>query len=263
MTPQKIKLTLDQVEMIVAENKYDVGEDEPVTRCIDGRYSAAQDSALAYPGADLGELALMYATANHYAFEIDKDKALAVYLKLIGGPKQFAFHTDRHADTGVSAGGCGFMKSVHTEPKTYFLEPEDILTIDEQAQTMLKKGATQYVLEGDHREGAVLFVQGNYGIYPQYELQALHGVTTVQVFLYHNSLVNARHKELAKALIAAKAVQLPEKCDEEYLYQALSDVAEQHLMEIAGKLAKGLPIFRVTFEDDGTSKIQEEGFIGE
>lgn len=263
MAQQKIKLTLNNIEELVAENKYEVGENKPLSRCIDGRYSADQDSALAYPGADLGELALVYATANHYGFEVDRDTVLTVYLKLIGGPKKFAFHTDHHANLAVPAGGCGFMKSLHAEPKTYFLEAEDIKKLDEQTSELLKKGAQQSVLEGDHQEGAVLLVQGNYGIYPQFDLRTDHGVKMVQVFIYHHTLVNTRHKELAKALIEAKAVQLPEKCDEEYLYQALSDVAEQHLLEIAGKLAKGLPIFRVTFSEDGVFQIQEEGIIGE
>ena len=76
------------------------------------------------------------------------------------------------------------------------------------------------------------------------------GSTEVQVFVYHQSLVDQRHRQLRKLLVEKKAVKLLEGCDAEYLYQALSEMAENHLMETAKRLAKQLPIYEVKFDED-------------
>ena len=44
--------------------------------------------------------------------------------------------------------------------------------------------------------------------------------------------------------------------DEEWLYNALFETSEIHLMETAKRLAKGLPIYEVEFNDNGDYKIR-------
>lgn len=254
----KTILTLENVDDIVSENKYKVDiKTKFFSRCIDGRYKNTDNlPALAFPGADVGELALIFATANRYGFETKKEKILESFLKVLGGEKNFRLHTDSHADQNTPAGGCGHWKQINLEPKAYDLES---LQVD-----FIKKSLNigeSVTLHGEHMEGAVLIVKGKYGVYPQHYLETDQGKKLVEVFIYHQTLVDERHRLLAKELIKNKAVVFKNGEDEEWFYNALSDVAENHLMETAKRLAKGLPIYSVVFEDDGSFKVVEQGMI--
>ena len=123
---------------------------------------------------------------------------------------------------------------------------------------MEKKGAKETVLEGDHQEGAVLIVRGNYGVLPKYVLEDESKRILVEVFVYQATLSDSRHRVLSKKLLENKAVELFPGCDEEYLYEVMIEMAENHLFETANRLAKGLPIFTVEFQSDGTFSIEQE-----
>jgi hypothetical protein len=73
--------------------------------------------------------------------------------------------------------------------------------------------------------------------------------------------VNERHRLIAKKLIEERAVKFFPDCDEEYLFEALSETTENHLFETLKRLASGLPIFEVGFENDGSFKIKEMGKV--
>lgn len=268
---QKIILTKEQIYELVSKNRYPVDNKTKFSsRCIDGRYPNKLKSqisklkeinlpALAFPGADVGELALLYATANVYGFEIDGEKALKSLVEIIGGEKNFGLHTDHHADPKKVALGCGHWKQINLDPDAYKLKKDQIDFIQKKLQALKKKKVLEIILEGEHLEGAVLIVQGHWGVLPRHRLQFDVGVNAVQVFVYHQSLVDVRHRILAEKLIEKKATKLFNGCDEEYLYQVLSEMAENHLMETAKRLAKGLPIYAVKFEDDGGFDISEMG----
>ena len=147
-------------------------------------------------------------------------------------------------------------------PEDYQLTEEEINFVKEKSAEAIKKGAIEVILEGDHQEAAAVFIRGNYGIYPQGIVKTDSGnEIPVQIFIYHQSLVNERHRELAKKLIENKAVELPEGTGGEYLYEALSDTSDVHLLETVKRLAKGLPIYQITFEDGGGFKIEDLGIV--
>ncbi len=254
----KIILTLDNVGELVRENRYKVvPEKKFLSRCIDGRYSNSEDlPALAFPGADVGELALIFATANSYGFDVDKEKTLKSLVEVFGGKENFRLHTDLHADPKVKAGGCGHWKQINLDMKAYSLESKDIDFINKNLGI-----GKQVVLEGEHMEGAVLMINGNWGVYPQARLETDQGKRLAEVFIYHQSLVDERHRALAKLLIKNKTVVFRNGEDEEWLYNAFSDVSEIHLMETARRLAKGLPIYKVTFKESGDFSIAQEGNV--
>jgi len=133
--------------------------------------------------------------------------------------------------------------------------------IKEKLNQVKKNGADEVVLHGDHLEGAVLLIKGDWGVFPQYRLDTDHGTHTVQVFVYHSSLVDERNRLLAKKLIENKAVKLYKGCDEVWLYDALSDMSEEHLMETARRLAKGLAIYSVEFNEEGDYELKEMGVV--
>jgi len=282
---KKIILSKEQIFELVSENRYRVDEKTKFfSRCIDGRYAPAisnfqfpiskqtsnfqkpiskinQLPALAFPGADVGELTLLFATANVYGFEVDREKAVESLLEVVGGEKNFGLHSGRHGDPQVIASDCGHYKTIKRHPEAYQIEKDQIDFIDQALIKMKKKGAKEIILEGEHLEGAILMVRGDWGILPRYKLQFEGGANEVQVFVYHQSLVDERHRVLASTLLRRKAVKLFKGCGVDYLYQVLSEMAENHLMETAKRLAKGLPIYQTNFEKDGGFEIKEMGKV--
>lgn len=258
-TVNKIKLSEKDVRELVSENRYKVDPKKKYfSRCIDGRYKNDDGlAAQAFPGADLGELALILATARSYGLEIDMDKAYTSLIDVIGSEKDFTFHTDSHGDPEALASGCGHFKQINLDPQAYKLEPSDIDFMKSKLTYVKSKGADQVVLGGEHMEGAILLVKGDgWGIYPQYNLETERGNKFVEVFVYHQTLTDEKHRVLAEKLLDSGAVKFKLGEDREYLYEILSETAENHLMETAKRLASDLPIYTVTFDIDGSFKIK-------
>lgn len=260
---KKFILDKTNVQELVMENKYEVDpKTQFISRCIDGRYENGDGlPALAIAGADAGELALIFATANAFGLEVDMEKAYAALVKIVGGEKNLRCHTDHHAEHGVIFGGCGHMKQMGLTLGDYSLTQEQLDFVKTKFTDAVQRGAQETMLNGEHLEGAVLMVKGNYGIYPNYIFATDIGKKTGQVFVFHRTLVDKRHKELARILTESKAVTIPDGCDGEYLYQVISEKGEEHLLETAKRLAKDLPIFSVVFDNEGGFKVEEVGRV--
>lgn len=271
---RKIILNKEQVAELVWNNRYKVDPKEKfLSRCVDGRYptsprilgaslGASQNlPALAIPGADAGELALIFATANTFGFELNQEKTIKVMLDIVGGIRNFNFHTDHHGSPKILASGCGHMKQIGIDPAVYNLDKEQVKFMQKMLKTLKKQGAKEMVLEGEHLEGVILQIKGPYSIYPRFFVETEGGRTAVEAFCFHSGLVDERHRFLAKKLLEEKAVKLFPGCDEEYLYEVLSDTTENHLFETLKRLAPELPIFSVVFKEDGSFAIEEMGKI--
>ena len=259
---QKFTLSKEQLSTLLFENSYEV-KNPLLSRCIDGRYVNSLDlPALAIQGADAGELALIFSTANMCGLTLDMKKALAVLVETVGGVKNIQFHTDSHAEKGKVLAGCGHIKQASIDLESYTITQEQMEFIKTQFAEMKKQGAAETVLHGDHNESAVIFVKGNYGVLPQFKLGREEGNREGQMFVFHNTFVDARHHILAKKLIESKAFELEGGLEEEYIYSVLFDACENQLMETAKRLAKGLPIFEVIFfESKNRFEVKELGFV--
>lgn len=224
-----------------------------LSRCIDGRYPVSpQLPARAIPGGDAGELAILLATANAYGFELDAQKAQAVLLGVIGGGNLFSTE---------QASSCLHLKHVFSDPSAYNLHPDDLKTLTHLLTLVQKESSQEIVLEGKHREGAVLQIQGAWGIQPSGILETEHGNIAVSVFIFHRTLADSRHRRIAEELIAQSAVKLFEGLDAEYLYEAFSSVTEDHFLETLKREAVGLPIYEVTVTDEGSSSLKDLGTV--
>lgn len=256
----KIILNKNQVQQLVLENRYKVNpKTKFLSRCIDGRYENEENlPALAIPGADVGELALILATANNFGFDVDKEKVYQSLLEVIGGEKNFQYHSDHHGEKTIPASGCGHFKQIKLDLKAYDLNQDD-LDFLEKKLALIKKNdlAKEVILEGDHMEAAILQIKGGWGVYPRYYLDNGEEKQEVEVFVFHQSLVNERHKALVSALIRNKAVIFRNGEDEEWLYEVLSDQMDNHLFETVKRLAPDLPIFNIEFDEDGSFKIKD------
>jgi hypothetical protein len=259
---QKYTLSKPNLEKVLFDNAYEVGN-PLLSRCIDGRYSNSQDlPALAIQGADAGELALIFSMANECGLTLDMDKAYKALIETVGGESNIRFHTDSHAEKGKALAGCGHLGQITLDSESYAISPEQLAFIKTQFSKLKDKGVKEEELHGDHKEAAVLFVKGNYGVLPQFTLGKEDGGREGQVFVFHNTFVDARHRILAKKLVESKAVDLEGGLEEEYIYSALSDACENHLMETAKRLASGLPIYEVQFfESKNRFEVKELGTV--
>lgn len=258
---QKFLLSKEHIFNLVRENRYR-SQDSMGSRCIDGRYMTSNKlPALAFPGGDAGDLLMMFSSAKGYGFSIDRQKAWETLVKVVGEVKKLGFHTDSHAAPNHILGGCGHIGQIALAPSEYNLEAEDLDFLKTSLKSAVAQGATETILQGDHNEGAVILVKGEFGIYPRYTLVEHGHPKSVEVFVYTQTLVDNRHKALAQELVTTKAVDLPEGCDEEYLYEVFTEVSENHLLETIKRLAKDLPIYEVVFEKDGGFDVLDMGNV--
>jgi len=247
----KIKLNSSQIQLLVKENRYQVDEKNKfLSRCIDGRYkNHSKLPSLALPGGDLGQLALVIACANDFGLEINYEKLFQSLIKVIGGIKNFSYHTDSHY--GGLALGCDHFGQMLKDFVAYNLQKKDIQFLEEKLKFLKKEGVLPTVLEGINDEGAILIIKGNFGIFPRFIIETDEGKKEVSVFVYQQTLVDKRHRVLVKKLIEDKAVRLFDNLDEEYLYEVLSEEGEIHLLETLNRLASDLPLFEVIFDNHG------------
>ncbi len=262
MHMQKFTLSKSQLSSILFDNLYEV-KNPLLSRCIDGRYPNSMTlPALAIQGGDAGELALIFSTANTCGLKLNMKKAIQVLIETVGGVKNIQFHTDSHAEKSKVLAGCGHLKQINLDKESYTLTEEQVTFIMTEFADLKKQGAYEANLQGDHQESAVVFVKGAFGLLPQYKLGREEGGKQGQLFVFHNSFVDTRHRILAKKLIVTKALELEGGLDEEYLYSSLSDACENHLMETAKRLAKGLPIYEVeVFESIHRFEVKELGTV--
>ncbi len=255
-------LSSSELHTLISDNSFKVDASRKfISRCIDGRYKKYDNlPALAIPGGDIGDLAVLYATSNLCAFEVVYDKAFSSLQELVG-VKNFAWHTDDHAEKDVLGAGCGHLSQLRNDPEAYHLFPDQVDILNKQIEKAKKDGGQEVCLTGKHQESAVVIINGDYGVTPEYTLLIENGQTAVQIFISHQTLVNLRHKAWAKILVEQKIVKLMDNLDEDYLYQVMSETADDHLFETAKRLATDLPIYKVTFDEKGDFKIEDLGAV--
>jgi hypothetical protein len=119
-----------------------------------------------------------------------------------------------------------------------------------------KKSINHVVLEGEHCESAIVVIKGNtHSVYPSFnpigEDNKVFPYLT-QVFVYHRTLDNERRKQIVQAMLPY--VKLP-NITADYLYEVLSQVADDQLLEIVATLAPHLPLYEVEFESNGKFEV--------
>ncbi len=244
----RILLNKDQVYELVTNTIYVPQEKEKYrSRCISGRYTNHPKlPALAIPGGDIGELALLYAAATAYSFEIDYKKAFKVIADIVGGVEHLSYHIP-----------CSHITEVIKEPLAYSLQPDQLVTLTEQLDEIKKAHANEFESPANHMEGAVLMIKGEFGVLPHSVVKTELADAGVQVYIYHRTLGDQRRRLIAQKLLEEKAVTLLDGLDEEYLYEVLTDTGDTHLFETIKRIASGLPMFLVDITSPSHIKIEE------
>lgn len=255
----RIILQKNQIQELVFQNSYQVEKNrEFLARDIGGQCEEnvkpsesegkKASPALTFPGADAGELALLLAASNVFGFEADLEKSLVGLVKLIGGEKNFNFDFESSLH----------LQQILLDPQSYNLEKEQTDKLFKLLKIPINKPSDRNIIQ---TEGALLQIEGDYGVLPNFFLKTQAGETRVSAFVFHESLANKRHKVWAEKLVEGGGVKLYPGCDAEYLYEVLSDMTDDHLFETLRRVGKELPIYLVKFDNNGAFSIEDMGKI--
>ncbi len=251
-------LDKDQIVRHISEGQYPIKESSKfLSRCFVGRYENSLNlPAISIPGGDIGELAILYSASNVYGFNIDYNKALDTYLEVVGGAKNITLHTETKDHDNIM-NGCTHLAFIKENPELYDLSKEQLVTIEEQITDLSKKGAQKVELSDRKDEGAMIIITGNIGIYPQYHFISESGTVSGQVYIFHRSFIEARHKVLAQKLLENAAIQFNLNIDEEYLIEALTEISENHFFETVKRLPPHLPLYAVEFDEKNNFVVEK------
>jgi hypothetical protein len=158
-----------------------------------------------------------------------------IILATTGGYEDFHIHSDTHHEK--SALGCGHIREAFRDPAPYELTDASIAFLKNFLQRFEKKGGKIILLDGEHKEGAVMVVKGsNWSIAPDGKM-----------FVYHKTLDDERRRRIARLIVS----HIPPGISADYIYDMLTTIADTQRMETVRRLAGDLPIYQAQFTKDG------------
>ncbi len=242
----------EQALKFVESAKLPISETNKLARCVDGRYENIPDMPLAAkPGGDAGDVMALFAALNLLGQSLASDEVVKIIADSIGGEQNFRFHTDEHAENSVPGLGCGHLKQAKFYPAAYGLQQEQIDSIFEALPHLIKKGAQQETVHGDHAEQGVIVIDSeDYGIKPLLR----NGEEVQEVFVYQKTLHDDQLSKIAKttqAVLAEQGVVV----EEPQVRKALDDAFGKQLTETLQRLAKDLPVYTVKISANGEVEI--------
>lgn len=264
-----------EINQLIRKNLYPVHENNWfLSRCIDGRHLnnsklKTQRSKpfkslepLARPGADVGDLMAVFSANFQYQYGLEKEEIFQAFLKTISGWSNFRFHSDNHffnlkfqsstLNLPLSSFfGCGHFREAAKSPSDYNLVREDIEAIFDFLKEGLKNKIQPEILFGDHCESGVLIIKtDNFSVYPQMVL----GEEFFMIFVYQKALDDKRRRLLVKNLMPF--VKNSFSLDEDYIYQSLSQVVDDHFLETINRLGPDLPVYEVVFFNENEFEVK-------
>jgi hypothetical protein len=252
-------LSINDVTELVRTNIYLPEEDIKLqSRCMDGRYKEIKDlPALALPAGDIGDIATLYIAATSYGFEVDYEKAFLTFQEVIGGFEHLTRVNANILNTPEKTAQIDEIEKIVTDYASFSLTESAVSELKKQYIYIKDKQKNNVEITLDHKEGAIIMINGEYGVYPQCELFTENGRINTQVYVYHQTYANRRHQQLAKKLIETKSVVLYPGCDEEMLYDALIDTSENVFFEMTKLIAPELPLYSVEVDERQKIKIAD------
>ncbi len=246
-------LNSSQVQELVSQNRYQWGGNKYKSRCFSGDYDNSNElPALALPGGDIGELAILFAASRAYSFDLTLDVAVKTLRNIVGRGKSTTFqHSTSH-----NAEHCRYLHFLSENPEIYGLDKEmisELFRTVEQSE-MLPLPLSFHTQK--KKENALIIVEGNEGVFPHYLFDTYNGKSDVYVQVFHKTLSDERRKLFSKKLVSSNAVVLYEGLDDTYLYEVLSEMSDVHLFETVRLIDPQLPIFTVQIPETGSIKVE-------
>lgn len=230
-----------------------------LSRCVDGRYRRQESGAapFAHPGGDAGDMmvavaALRLLATKHSLKNIEelRSEVLVAVVEVVGGVKNFYFHTDEGRKTKGIARGCGHLSKAAIDPGAYGLERDDMEAIFSKLETLKSQGAHEIELLGEHDEQAVIVIDS--------EEYALHNRDEVaDVFVYHTTLQEKRLIALSEKM----KLILPSIIGIVAIQEALRRSCKRQLDATLTRLASGRPIFFVKVSPEKRIQITARGKV--
>jgi hypothetical protein len=233
-TERAIMLDSATVRKFVQKEGYFFPSNPYISRCIDGRYpSGDRLPALAIPGADIGQIVMLFAAANRAHIELDLDDAVNALIDVVGGVENLRIHTDTHKLDGGIAAGCGYFAEVQVSPANFGVTKEQVYAIGRKFEQLISEGAEEAILIGDHEEKGVLIVNGGKAVFPN-----------GRFFVFHQTLAAERNREIVERLFPDKQIKRHAMTTE---LEGTKGIFFEHVFKIRDILAEDAPVFRVTF----------------
>ncbi len=160
--------------------------------------------------------------------------------------------------------GCGHLKRALTLSDQYETRREIVEHILSAYFRERWAGAPEMelvVMDGAHAEGAVLNVVVEGEVQPFSRIPLVSPTAFgAQLFVNHPQVASYLRRQLAELLVRQRDIVKDVKPAQ--LHAEMERIAGVQLASTLGALAKGLPIFEVTFLDSGNTKVEPKGHVG-
>lgn len=248
---ERREMNLEQANEFVNSQKVLLTPQNMESRCVDGRYEGENIPMIAKPGGDIGDAMVLVAAANELGINLEPKEAIEIVVEQVGGVSHFQCHTDEHAehDHAGHGMGCGHFKKSLLEPDAYGLKPEQTEAFIGVVNATVEQGGHEEILHGDHAEQAVFVVDSE-----QYGLNPLRrtGDGLQESFVYQKGVHQKQLAEMAVSLQETFAKKgLPVELGA--VQKAVYDSFGKQLTATLQRLAVGLPVFTVAFDEVGRS----------
>lgn len=241
---KKLVLDKEQIYELVNNNSYEVIDSNRYSlRCLDGNYQTDEHlPGIAFPGGDMGDLIAVVASVQSYGFDIPVSSIFTSLLSLIGGIEHFSCYD--------ASEGSIFLE-LFPFVTNYALDNETIKELENIFFQAQKSSLFLHKKTSFPQEAALLRVKGKLSIAPQYTFSPESGGFTTTVYVYQQTMLNERHKKLAEIFSESKLFSAQESADIEYVYNAISETADDILYFALQDQLTSIPIFQVEFKDNG------------
>ena len=190
------------------------------------------------PGGLLGVLSIWLSTSNAYGLQIDYSKFALSLMELT------------HQKIAASP---QYLKMLQEQRGNLKIPVEQLNFLDSYTHPLMQINT--------HFEGGIFMVKGRSGLKPTLHVTSGTGTFSVFVYVFHQSQLNTLNRVLAKQCIENDVVSLFEGQDEEYLYEIVSDTADEFFYESIRYFCKDLPLYLLEYKDDGGIESTEQGLI--
>lgn len=159
--------------------------------------------------------------------------------------------------------GCGHLRRALQFSDAYGTRPEIVSTVLSAFHRERWAGSPEMdlvVLGGDHHEGAVLSVRVQGDVHPFTRIPLVSPTAFgQQMFVNHPQVASYLRRQLAEMIVLS--CRIVGEVDAAALHAEMERLAEVQLASTLGALAKGLPIFEVTFDPEGRHTVSATGRV--
>ena len=157
--------------------------------------------------------------------------------------------------------GCGHIRLMLQQSDEYGIRKELVVAYLRALHRLWWEGASEVtltVLPGHHREGAVVNVRLDAGVWSLSRIPLISPACDGrQMFINHPDVSAYLRRKTVQYLVRGQDPLAVESHQEVKLQEAIDELSARQLAITVGYLAKGLPIFDVVFAADGTFEVAQ------